>query len=297
MIPHFVSGDTVTVYVPAPKTIDSTHPNFSVVLDRLKDPNHTAEEMIELMDLPTAIRSKLKVGNVEVAEDCILYKGTPLEGYFVGRILEHMRAGFQVEPMVAALDQLMENPSYRIREQLVRFLEAAHIPFQSDGRFLVFKRVRDNYHDIHTGRFSNHVGAVVEMDRTMVDDDPNRTCSAGLHVCSYNYLPYFGSMSNDRVVICAVSPKDVVSVPTDYDNAKMRVCKYEVVGELPADEDPKAFFTDYVDDRFMADDDEDDEIVGVDLDGDDVYLSEVDEGLVEMVGIDRLGNDLYRRVW
>ena len=34
-----------------------------------------------------------------------------------------------------------------------------------------------------------------------VDEDPNRTCSAGLHICSWQYLPCFGSASSqdDRV--------------------------------------------------------------------------------------------------
>ena len=33
-----------------------------------------------------------------------------------------------------------------------------------------------------------------------------------------------------------VNPKDVVSVPTDYENSKMRVCGYTVVEELDEDE-------------------------------------------------------------
>ena len=33
-------------------------------------------------------------------------------------------------------------------------------------------------------------------------------------------------------MICKINPRDVVSVPSDYDNAKMRDCRYEVIGEL-----------------------------------------------------------------
>lgn len=33
-----------------------------------------------------------------------------------------------------------------------------------------------------------------------------------------------------------VHPKDVVSVPYDYNGAKMRACRYEVLREVPDDE-------------------------------------------------------------
>jgi hypothetical protein len=33
-------------------------------------------------------------------------------------------------------------------------------------------------------------------------------------------------------MICKVNPADVVAVPSDYNNAKMRVCKYEVINEV-----------------------------------------------------------------
>jgi hypothetical protein len=54
-----------------------------------------------------------------------------------------------------------------------------------------------------------------------------------LHVCSQSYLGHFGG---DRVIVCKINPKDVVSVPADYNNAKMRVCRYEVVSELKDEE-------------------------------------------------------------
>jgi hypothetical protein len=67
------------------------------------------------------------------------------------------------------------------------------------------------------------------MNRQDVDDNCNNTCSTGLHFCSLNYLGSFGS-SGDPVVILKIDPKDVVSIPVDYNNTKGRCCKYEVVG-------------------------------------------------------------------
>jgi hypothetical protein len=70
------------------------------------------------------------------------------------------------------------------------------------------------------------------MDRDDVDPDRNRTCSAGLHCCSQEYLPEFGCGAGNKIVEVRVDPKDVVAVPTDYNNTKMRVCKYEVLREI-----------------------------------------------------------------
>jgi hypothetical protein len=70
------------------------------------------------------------------------------------------------------------------------------------------------------------------MERMNVDDDPNHTCSAGLHFCAYSYLSSYGSSGNDKVMLVKVNPADVVSIPTDYNNAKARCCRYEVVQEI-----------------------------------------------------------------
>lgn len=66
------------------------------------------------------------------------------------------------------------------------------------------------------------------MERSLVDDNPNNTCSSGLHVASFKYAEDFGS---GRLVLCEVDPRDVVSVPVDYNSQKMRTCKYKVIGE------------------------------------------------------------------
>jgi acyl carrier protein len=65
-----------------------------------------------------------------------------------------------------------------------------------------------------------------------VDDVADNHCSYGLHFCSQSYLQKFGG---DRIVILKINPRDVVSIPTDYNHAKGRCCRYEVIGELAGD--------------------------------------------------------------
>jgi hypothetical protein len=83
----------------------------------------------------------------------------------------------------------------------------------------------------------NSIGKIVEMERNEVDDNKDQTCSTGLHFCSQDYLPHFGNGYDSRVVILKINPADVVSIPSDYNNAKGRACKYEVVGEIGNDGD------------------------------------------------------------
>ena len=87
--------------------------------------------------------------------------------------------------------------------------------------------------DVRSNTINNSVGSIVEMPREKVNSNKNETCSTGLHVCSMSYLKEF---TGKRVVICKIHPKDVVSVPVDYSQAKMRVCRYEVIDEIKDNE-------------------------------------------------------------
>ena len=53
-----------------------------------------------------------------------------------------------------------------------------------------------------------------------------------------SYLNHFGG---ERTVIVKINPRDVVSIPTDYNEAKGRACRYEVIGELGVE--PEEAFT------------------------------------------------------
>jgi hypothetical protein len=89
------------------------------------------------------------------------------------------------------------------------------------------------------------------MDRSQVDDDPNNTCSYGLHVGAWDYVKGF---NNGVILEVEVNPEDVVTIPYDYDSQKMRVCKYKVLTatEAPRSEiviDDEDLESDYSDDQ------------------------------------------------
>jgi hypothetical protein len=105
-----------------------------------------------------------------------------------------------------------------------------------DGHILAYKKVSADYKDIYSGTFDNSVGQIVEMRRNLVNEDRTKTCSSGLHFCSMSYLSSYGTGPGSRVVIVKVNPRDVVSVPMDYNFAKARCCRYEVVDEYTGDD-------------------------------------------------------------
>lgn len=162
----------------------------------------------------------------------------PLEQAIVNKIVKMRKQGFDSTPLLKFLKNLYKNPSKVAISELYMFLEKAELPITSDGYFIAYKVIRDDYKDIHSGKFDNSVGKVCEMPRFEVDDVRTNTCSSGLHFCSRSYLSSFGSgrMATDRCVLVKINPADVVSIPSDYDNAKGRTCRYEVVGEVTADD-------------------------------------------------------------
>lgn len=221
-----------------PYAVDKSHPNYSKVLEAAKAGDWDA--IPNLVNISKAI--KTFVGNygdvdVDVDNGVVMYNGEELHGTLTDRLLRMMNEGFDVKPLVNFLSNLMQNPSKRSIDELYGFLEYGKMPITEDGHFLAYKRVNDDYTSVHDGKTDNSIGKIVEMPRNKVDDDKDRTCSHGLHFCSHGYLSNF---SGCRVVVLKVNPRDVVSIPSDYNNTKGRACRYEVVGELTPAEVEKA---------------------------------------------------------
>jgi hypothetical protein len=182
----------------------------------------------------------------------------PLSYSFKKRIIDTIKTAeknplskVSMAMFAAFIRRLEANPSFKVVRSLYDFLAANNIPLTNDGYFLAYKKVAYDYTDIHSHTFDNtpnitearknyQLGDDIydlklpKMPRNEVEDDPEKTCSDGLHVCSKDYLRHYGShqSNTDRIVICKVDPTNVVSIPLDYNNAKMRVSAYDVVDEL-----------------------------------------------------------------
>jgi hypothetical protein len=121
----------------------------------------------------------------------------------------------------------MDNPSRRAVNELYAFLEHKNMPLTPDGNFLAYKGVRSDFTDWHSGQFTNKVGDVNEMPRRNVCDNANIGCSDGFHAGSLDYARHYGN--GGHLMVVEIDPADVVSVPLDCDQQKLRTSKYKVV--------------------------------------------------------------------
>lgn len=233
--PFIMQGNSITVVIGSkPHTISKSHITFQKVLDAIKASDwDLVKDIIE----PVKVVLNYGKGNVSVQGESLFWKGKPMHNALSNRMIAMLQDGFPVEPLVAFMENLMTNPSKRAVDELYGFLEKNSLPITPDGCFLAYKKVRHDFLDIHSGTMDNSVGKIVEMERNEVDDNKDQTCSTGLHFCSQSYLPHFGNGTDSRVVILKINPADVVSIPSDYNNAKGRACRYEVVGEIGNDGD------------------------------------------------------------
>lgn len=97
------------------------------------------------------------------------------------------------------------------------------------GHLDIVKGIFDNqssrvvYCPDHKGPYGQHIelGIPVKMPRAECDNDPNSSCSRGLHAKSVNYGLNLGS----EILVILVNPYNVVAIPTK-DVTKFRCCEY-----------------------------------------------------------------------
>lgn len=248
MYPYIIQGDSMTIVIDGRSSTISrvTHPKFDQVLDAIRANDWDA--VPDLVDLIAVIRDYTSQnGDIEVRDGDVYFQDKPFANAISDRLLAMLEEDLPIEPLCNFLTNLKKNPSKRAVDELYGFLENNSLPLTPDGHFVAYKKVRDNYMDIHSGKFDNSVGEICEMPRNEVDEDKDRTCSSGLHFCSLEYLPSFGGYSGSRVVLVKINPRDVVSIPSDYNNAKGRACRYEVIAEHTTDREQDRDTTDAFD--------------------------------------------------
>lgn len=237
MYPYILKTNSVSMFPAnrAPILIDSSHINFKAVVEAIKSKDW--DYALEMASV-SAFINKVSYGNVTVTDEAVFYKGQPLSSYLATTLHNFFIEGLPVEHYCKFLDNLMSNPSMVSRNELYLFLEAADLPVTEDGCFLAYKAVTKDFRDKHSGKFDNSPGVTHTMPRAEVNDDRNETCSYGFHAAAYEYAKGFMS-HGDKLVAVKINPADVVSVPSDYDNQKLRTCKYTVAFEI---EDAKDVF-------------------------------------------------------
>ena len=218
-------------------TFDKNHHNYNALIRHLKSGN--VEHFEAAYDVASSVEHFCD-GYVHVKNGTLNWNGIPMPELFTDRILDMKKEGFDFDSMLNFMCNLNDNPSDKSILELFDFMQNKNLPITQDGHFLAYKAVRPDFKDIYSGSIDNSVGEVVEVDRSKVDSNRNKHCSAGLHVGAIDYVTSYGGINLDshddndsdggnQIVSCKVNPADVVSVPSDAKFQKLRACRYEVV--------------------------------------------------------------------
>jgi hypothetical protein len=215
-----LEGSVTVAYDGKIVSVSEADHRYQDLIAALKDDRH--EDIPEILDVSNIFKGS---DDLSVVEGVIHIRGRKIPDVLNKRIMSFKKQGLPYEPIVKFTDKLMRNPSLNSRNMLYSFLEHNGHPLTKDGNFIAYKKIRINFTDCHTGKFDNSIGNTLSMPREDVDDNPNNTCSQGLHVAAYQYANDF---SAGHLVEVEVNPEHVVAVPNDYNGQKMRVCEYTV---------------------------------------------------------------------
>ena len=228
------SGKSLTLFVKGKqKTYLSDDPLFDQLMDCVRKQDW--DNLNKLMN-PEMIIEKLSKGAFKVIGGVVCVgteDGTrELPEELNSTVLEFMNEKLPYDYLVKFAVKLFANPSEAAIKQLYKYLAKNRFPICEDGDFIAYRKVTNDFKDFRTGTFDNSIGSTPKMDRKDVDPDPNVTCSRGLHAANWDYVHNSYYPGQGRIVVMKINPADVVSVPTDYNDAKMRVCKFYVLEEV-----------------------------------------------------------------
>lgn len=211
--------------------IKKEQPEFQEIKELLR--NKDEEAIIEKLSENAKIILSFSDGTLTINESkgVVIDQETDTEVDLVlsKKIIEWAKDGLPFQPLLKFHRKVIKNPNVESAKDLFAFLENNQIPITESGNFLVYKKVKTiggKLFDSHTGKIPNEIGSTISMDREEVDADRTKDCSYGYHVGAYEYV---SSFSGDTVLLCEVSPEDVVAVPLDYQRQKMRTCKYKII--------------------------------------------------------------------
>ena len=237
--------DTVTAFDPSSSTpiyqTDSRHPHWVAILEGLQNNDPS---VLSLFDVKKGLKTRVEKLSDRVSWDGenVLFDGDVMDTVIADHLKRCLEAGVNdYEPVVKFWEKIASNPDTRSREQLFKWLRSHSFTITEEGDILGYKGVQgydpETFKSQHSGEayvdgvyyndyIPNKPGTVVTMPRSKVANDPSVACHYGLHVGDWTYAKQF---ARGAVLEVHVNPRDVVSIPSDSSQRKMRCCRYEVV--------------------------------------------------------------------
>ena len=224
--------DDVKAGVPVPNEVADKI--LAILKDAVNDPSLLNEEtspIIPLIDVNVSLKdSPFYIDKVQ----CKVYiDETEVDEFFSKKIIQANNEGKKFEHVINFWKRLQLNPSETTKKELYDYLIHNGLPLTKEGYFVSYKTVRMdyysnfNYREGNPDNVLNKPGTWVIFDRSKVDPNRDRTCSNGLHAANYHYATKeYGS---PKCITLIIDPADVVTIPSDYNDQKMRTCAYYVL--------------------------------------------------------------------
>jgi len=212
---------------------------YAAIVEAFDLPASEQEAAVRLAVSNKIIPSEITIG-FTITDDAVTFQGETLPKVLADKVRAMRSEGLPLGLFEKFWQNLKENPSSSSVVELYDFLAYKELPITEDGCFLAYKGVFSDFWSINgnletqvikgqvndRGQIYNGVGEDIEVKRNHVDDNRANHCSHGLHVGS---LAYATDFAQGAVVVVKVNPKDVVSVPSDYNCQKCRVAAYKVM--------------------------------------------------------------------
>lgn len=236
------------------ETIPEAHVSFKPIIEKLISGTATDEDIRDLTGVLKTVARKMAALSERVSVDGkeVYFDGDPLRGEIsdiIKRMFEEGKA-LDFKPLVNFLEKAKTNPSLKSIDDLYRWIRNGDLVIDPDGDIVAYKAVKVNADgvnvSIHEGNafvngedFHGHIpnvpGSIISMARSQVNDNEFETCSYGLHAGTYAYATEFATWQRHdttRLILVKINPRDVVSVPNDHNDAKMRVSRYTVLTQI-----------------------------------------------------------------
>ena len=220
--------------------IPTDHRNYSKIDEALEAGNLDVLREPTTLSVGRAIQDFLGV-DFEIRGGELFYRSKPYNRQLGEEILKQVEKGYEPAPMLRFLEKCELNPHPRSVDDLFRWMQNVGLAMADDGDILGFKyvtRVTENnfpelwnkgirFTDSHSKTFNYNPGETPEMPRRDVEFNPSKGCSAGLHVGTLSFVK-----GHDDILLVKLNPADVVSVPTECSDQKLRCCRFYVIQEF-----------------------------------------------------------------
>ena len=246
MIPHILNSTSLILFINGkPVKVSKDAPVYAAVIKAFRLPEADQEAAILSALDKQNVNKNIEAKGFVVNGDEVIFEGEKLPAPLAQKILSLIKENLPVELFKNFWRNLKKNPAYHVVNEtgFYDFLSYRELPLTQDGFFLGYRGVQKDGWSIsgnpetkvlqgkvnERGQIYNGVGEIIEIERNGVNDDRNIHCdSRSIHIGSLKYALDWGS----KVVVVKVNPRDVVCCPLDCECQKLRVCKFEVVGDF-----------------------------------------------------------------